>query len=66
MKLKLGMTKAEVRALLGPPDCWSTITRNYPEPMIWKYGNLELTFWTKKKRRVPYPGPVLIRVKEGE
>ena len=63
-ELKLGMTKDEVRALLGPPDDWSNTTRAYIEPMIWKYGDLELTFLTRKKRRIPYPGPPLIGVRD--
>lgn len=61
--LSLGMTKAAVRGLLGPPTDWSRRTRDYPEPMIWKYYDLELTFWTTKKR-TPYPGPPLIRVRD--
>src|SRR4051812_30284889 len=64
VKLNLGMTKAEVRELLGPPDAWSRTTRNYIEPAIWKYGDLELTFWIQKRRRIPYPGPVLLGIRD--
>lgn len=60
-KLKIGMTKADVRELLGPPEAWGGTSRKYREPCIWKYGTLQLTFLTKKYR-TPYPGPVLIRV----
>lgn len=60
--LLLGMTKADVRALLGAPDTWSCTTRKYREPFIWKYGNVELTF-NCRKHRTPYPGPPLLRIK---
>ncbi len=60
--LRLGMTKAEVRAKLGPPEAESYATRNYPEPPMWKYGDIELTFLTHKRRIIPDEGAKLLRI----
>lgn len=56
--IHVGMTKADVRALLGQPDGWGGTSRKYKEPCIWLYGNVEFWFVTKKYR-IPYPGPKL-------
>jgi hypothetical protein len=63
IQLKLGMTKAQVRELLGPPDNWGGVTNKYKEPCIWLYEDLQLTFWVQKYR-TPYPGPELIGVRD--
>ena len=56
-----GMTKADVRNLLGEPPMHSHATRKYKEPMIWRYGKYE--FWFDvQKYRTPYPGPKLTTV----
>lgn len=60
-KIRLGMTKADLRVLLGPPDCWGGVTRKYKEPCIWKYDGVEF-YWLVKKYRIPYPGPELVGV----
>ncbi len=57
----VGMTKADVRNLLGPPDAWGGTSRKYKEPCIWLYGKVEFFFLTKKYR-MPYPGPILTGV----
>jgi hypothetical protein len=57
-RLRLGMTKAEVRELLGPPDDWGGTSRRRREPSIWKYGEVELWFETGR-RRTGWPGPKL-------
>lgn len=60
-KIHLGMTKADVRSLLGPPDGWGVTSRKYREPRIWVYGNIEFWFLIKKYR-TPYPGPRLVGI----
>jgi hypothetical protein len=57
-RLRLGMAKAEVRDLLGPPDDWGGTSRRRREPSIWKYGEVELWFETGR-RRTDWPGPKL-------
>jgi hypothetical protein len=57
-KIRLGMTKAEVRELLGPPDDWGGTSRRYREPSIWRYGDTEFWFATAR-HRIPWPGPKL-------
>lgn len=44
MGLRLGMSRAEVVELLGPPDDVGGSTRKYRTPCIYKYGGLELSF----------------------
>ena len=63
VQLSLGMTKAEVRKLLGPPDAEGATSRAYPEPAIWNYGDLELTFWTQKRKWIANEGAILILVR---
>jgi hypothetical protein len=60
-RIRLGMTKAEVRDVLGPPDNWGNTSRRYREPSIWKYGDVEFWF-ERRKSRTPWPGPPLIGV----
>jgi hypothetical protein len=40
----LGATRHELRRLLGEPTDTSVPTRSHPEPMIWKYGDIEYHF----------------------
>jgi hypothetical protein len=40
----MGMTRAELRALLGEPDDVGCISRKYKVPSIWKYGDVEFAF----------------------
>jgi hypothetical protein len=57
-KIRLGMTKADVRELLGPPDAWGNTSRKYRDPSIWLYGAVE--FWFQQiPHRTPWPGPRL-------
>lgn len=46
--LKYGMSKQQVRDLLGEPHAEGGTSRKYPKPMIWKYDIIELTFDTKQ------------------
>ena len=61
-QIYLGMTKADLRALLGPPHDWNVPTRKYNEPYIWKYADVEFWWHTQPRQRTPYPGPDLIGV----
>lgn len=44
MKPKLGITREQLRALLGEPDAKGGTSRKYPRPAIWKYGTTEYHF----------------------
>ncbi len=56
-----GMTKAQVREVLGPPEYWGVTSRKYKEPRIWGYDGIE--FWFNiKPWRAKYPGPELVTV----
>lgn len=44
LKVKLGMTREEVKAALGEPTDISIGSRKYPRPCVWKYGDIELHF----------------------
>ena len=57
-EIRLGMTKAQVREVLGPPAVWGGTSRRYCEPSIWKYGAIEFWFETRPGR-ISWPGPAL-------
>ena len=42
--LRFGQTRATITLLLGSPDDVGGISRKYPRPSIWKYGDFELHF----------------------
>lgn len=42
--LRLGASREEVQAALGPPDDVGGASRKHPSPAIWKYGAVELHF----------------------
>jgi len=42
----LGMLRATVAELLGPPDELGGTSRRHPQPAIWRYGGLELHYAT--------------------
>jgi O-acetyl-ADP-ribose deacetylase (regulator of RNase III) len=42
--IREGMTRAELRALLGDPDDVGGTSRKYREPSLWKYGEVEFAF----------------------
>ena len=42
--VRLGMTRDDLRAILGEPDDVGGTSRKYPNPAIWKYGELEFHF----------------------
>jgi hypothetical protein len=46
--LRCGMSKEEVRAILGPPDAMGGTSRKYPEPSLFLYGTVEL--WFRQQR----------------
>jgi len=48
-KIKLGMTREEVVAILGEPDAKGGSTRKYPTPSVFKYGDVEIHFQGWKK-----------------
>jgi hypothetical protein len=43
-RLRVGMTREEVVAVLGEPDDVSTLSRKHRIPAIYKYGDIELYF----------------------
>ena len=43
-KLRIGMTRPEVLAILGEPDSTGGVSRKYKTPSIFKYGCVELHF----------------------
>lgn len=45
-QIRLGMTRQELKEVLGEPTDWNVGTRKYPKPMVYKYqGNdIEFTF----------------------
>lgn len=43
-QLRIGMLRAEVKALLGEPDKVGCTSRRYPTPSCFKYGEVELFF----------------------
>jgi len=51
-KLRVGMSREEVLALLGPPDDVGGTSRKYREPAIFKYGQVELHFEPGKDGRL--------------
>lgn len=53
-RVQLGMTRAEVRAVLGEPHDYNIGSRKYPKPMIYKYGEIELHF------AYPDDGPLVL------
>ena len=42
--IKLGMSREEVKALLGEPDAVGGISPRYKNPTIYKYGEVEIGF----------------------
>lgn len=43
-KLKIGMTRRQVREVLGEPEAEGIGSRKYPRPCVWKYGEVECHF----------------------
>ena len=43
-QIRRGMTRAELRTLLGEPDDIGGTSRKYKVPSIWKYGDVEFAF----------------------
>jgi hypothetical protein len=43
-EITLGLTQSEVKALLGEPDAMGGVSRKYPVPRLWIYGNFEFFF----------------------
>lgn len=42
--VRLGMSRAELRAILGEPDETGGTSRRHPSPRIWKYDRVEFHF----------------------
>ena len=40
----LGLTRADIYQLCGPPDRMGGTSRRYPVPCIWQYGDIEIHF----------------------
>ena len=55
-KLHCGMSKDEVRELLGEPEAVSP----QGNPQIWKYGSLELTFYRSSEAESPWLVSIVI------
>jgi hypothetical protein len=51
-KVRVGMSRQDVLALLGPPDATGGTSRKYREPSILKYGQIELHFEPWKDGRL--------------
>jgi len=51
-KLRVGMSRQEVLAVLGSPDDVGGTSRKYREPSIFKYGEIELHFERGKDGRL--------------
>jgi len=47
-QIRKGMTRAELRALLGEPDDVGGTSRKYKVPSVWKYGEVEFAFSAAK------------------
>jgi hypothetical protein len=43
-RLRLGMTRAELHGILGPPDEEGGTSRKYRMPSIYKYGDVQFVF----------------------
>jgi hypothetical protein len=50
-QIRDGMTRAELRALLGGPDDVGCTSWKYKVPSIWKYGEVEFAFPAAKSER---------------
>lgn len=53
-KIKPGITRQEVIAILGEPDDWGGTSRKYPTPSVFKYGTVQLYFQPWKDGRLIY------------
>jgi len=53
-EIKLGMTRTEIRSLLGEPDDMGGTSRRYKTPMIYKYEDVELGFGKKSDDGLMY------------
>ena len=42
--IKIGMTRDEVKVILGEPHQISIGSRKYPRPCVWKYEDVEIWF----------------------
>lgn len=45
--IRLGMTRADLLFLLGEPHDKAMPTRSMPQPLIWKYGEIEFHWGPK-------------------
>jgi hypothetical protein len=64
-KLRIGMTREEVVAVLGKPDDISVLSRRDRPPGIYKYGEIELYFEPGNSGRL-YMAYTEVGTKEGE
>ncbi len=55
-KVRIGMSREEVIAILGEPDDMGGTSRKYRTPCIFKYGEIELFFdpWKSGKLKAVY------------
>jgi hypothetical protein len=51
-RVRVGMSREEVLALLGPPDDVGGTSRKYRTPSVFKYGQIELHFEPWKDGRL--------------
>jgi hypothetical protein len=51
-QIRLGMTRTELRTLLGEPDAMGCSSRKNKVPSVWKYGEVEFSFLPARSLRV--------------
>jgi len=65
-RIRMGMTRAELRALLGEPEDVGCTSRKDKVPSVWKYGEVEFAFPpAKSAREADSHGLYLVYVDEG-
>jgi hypothetical protein len=47
-QIALGFSRGEIENILGKPEMKGGSTRKYPNPVIWKYGDIEFIFNNKE------------------
>jgi hypothetical protein len=49
-QIKEGMKRADIRNLFGEPPVVDTTSRKYRNPMIWRYGDIEIHFCDRNQK----------------
>lgn len=53
-KIRLGMTRDEIKQLFGEPPMWGGTSRKYRTPCVYRYGQIELGFGPYKDSGLSY------------